>query len=77
MRDCDAFLHYSRRSAELAHRLAEVSGLRPTLAAGLQACLSSDVAQALAAAEYSRIVTASAPNEAALFDVLTSAKERL
>ena len=77
LRGCDAFLHYSRRSAELAKSLAETSGLQPTLAAGLHACLSSDIAQALASAGYSRIVTASAPNEAALFDVLISAKERL
>ena len=76
LRECGAFLHYSRRSAQLALRLAEASGLAYVFATGVHVCLSSDIAEALAFAGRSRIVIAKTPDEAALFDALASAQSR-
>jgi uroporphyrinogen-III synthase len=66
----DAVLHYSRRSAETALALAEAAGLARSFLAGVQVCLSADVAEPLVRAGAARIVTAAEPQEDALFAAL-------
>ena len=70
---CDAALHYSRRSAGLAVRLAESSGLMERFRELRHVCLSQDVARPLRAVDASRVVVAERPDEPALFDALRKA----
>jgi uroporphyrinogen-III synthase len=67
---CDAALHYSRRSAELAAALAKISGAEPSFLELKHVCLSRDVAEPLEAAGAARIAIAESPDEAALFRAL-------
>lgn len=69
----DAVLHYSRRSATIGLALAEAAGVAPALLAGLQVCLSEDVAAPLRAAGAARIAVARQPDEAALLAALDGA----
>jgi uroporphyrinogen-III synthase len=71
---CAAALHFSRRSAALAARLAEKSGLSEHFLALRHICLSDDVAEPLRAIEAPSIVIADRPEEAALIEALTAAK---
>ncbi len=68
--ECAAALHYSRRSAALAARLAKASGLATTFAAMRHVCLSPDIAEALRATGAAEIVVAGTPDESALFAAL-------
>ena len=68
---CDAALHYSRRSAVLAARLAEAAGLAKGFLALRHYCLSDDVAESLRAIGSPRVVVAARPDEAALFAALS------
>ena len=71
---CAVGLHYSRRSAALAAKLAERAGAALHFAGMLHVCLSDDVAQPLTAIGATRIVVADRPDEAALIDTLREAK---
>ena len=70
---CAAALHYSRRSAVLAARLAETAGVMNGFLALRHYCLSDDVAEPLRAIGAPCIVVAERPNEAALFAALGNA----
>jgi uroporphyrinogen-III synthase len=70
---CSAALHYSRRSAALAARLAEKSGLAQHFLALRHVCLSDDVAEPLRAIDAPCVVVADRPDEAALFAALSEA----
>ena len=70
---CSAALHYSRRSAALAVRLAEKSGLTQHFLALRHFCLSLDVAEPLRSIDAPRVVVAERPDEAALFAALGEA----
>ena len=65
-----AALHYSRRSAAMFIALAQASGLAAQAAALLHLCLSHDVAAPLARLGATRILCATAPDEASLLDLL-------
>jgi uroporphyrinogen-III synthase len=67
---CDAALHYSRRSAELALRLAEAAGIADRFRAMLHVCLSREAAAPFLAWEAPRLRWAPEPREDALFDAL-------
>ena len=69
---CDAALHYSRRSAALAARLAEAAGLMNGFLALRHYCLSDDVAEPLREIGATVVVVAERPDEAALFAALSS-----
>lgn len=66
---CEAALHYSRRSAELAWDLAGRAGLRGAFRAMSHACISRDAAAPLRAVA-DRIGVASAAEESPLLDAL-------
>ena len=70
---CDAALHYSTRSAELALRLAEGAGIAARFRELLHVCISEDAASPLRANCATRVRSASAPDEDALFDALARA----
>ena len=67
---CGAALHYSRRSAELAARLADEAGAAEDFRRLRHICLSADVAAPLAARGADAEVARS-PHEASLFALLT------
>ncbi len=67
---CAAALHYSRRSAALATRLAETSGLAKHFLALRHICLSDDVAEPLRSVAAACVAVAERPDEAALFAAL-------
>ena len=71
---CAAALHYSRRSAALAARLAERSGLAQHFLALRHVCLSDNVAEPLRAIEAPCVLVAERPDEAALFAALSEAE---
>ena len=71
--DCQAALHYSRRSAALAAALAAAAVAAEHFRAMTHVCLSPDVAQPLEALGAARIVTASSPEEEQLFTALVAA----
>jgi len=70
---CVAALHYSRRSAGLAARLATVSGVEARFLELKHICLSRDVAEPLEAAGAARIAIAESPDEPRLFRALCRA----
>ena len=70
---CAAALHYSRRSAVLAARLAETAGVMNGFLALRHCCLSDDVAEPLRAVGAPCVVVAERPDEAALFAALGNA----
>jgi uroporphyrinogen-III synthase len=70
---CAAALHFSRRSAVLAARLAEKSGVIEHFLALRHICLSDDVAEVLREIEAPSIVIANRPEEVALIEALTAA----
>jgi len=70
---CSVALHYSRRSATLAARLAEKSGQAEHFVALRHICLSDEVAEPLRASGAPCLVVAKWPNEAALFAALSEA----
>ena len=70
---CDAALHYSARSAELALRLAEGAGIMKSFRALLHVCISEDAASPLRSSGATRVRSASRPDEDALFDALARA----
>ena len=70
---CAAALHYSRRSAVLAARLAETAGVMNGFLALRHCCLSDDVAEPLRAIGAPCVVVAERPDEAALFAALGNA----
>ena len=70
---CSAALHYSRRSATLAARLAEKSGQAEHFRALSHFCLSDDVAKPLLESGAPCVVVAERPDEAALFAALREA----
>jgi uroporphyrinogen-III synthase len=69
----DAALHYSARSAELALRLAAGAGIADRFRTLLHVCISEDAASPLRASGATRVRSASAPDEDALFDALARA----
>ena len=71
--NCDAALHYSTRSAELALRLAKGAGIAESFRALLHVCISEDAASPLRSSGATRVRSASSPDEAALFDALARA----
>ena len=70
---CSAALHYSRRSAALAARLAENSGQAEHFLALRHICLSEDVAEPLHAIGAPSVVVSERPDEVALFAALSEA----
>ena len=68
----DVALHYSRRSVEIALRLAEQDGLVDALLLIHHACLSADVAEPLRRRRAASIAVAERPDEDALLDLLTN-----
>lgn len=70
---CAAALHYSARSATLAARLAEKSGLAECFLALRHVCLSYEVAEPLRAIDAPAVIVARSPDEAALFAALRDA----
>ena len=68
----DAALHYSRRSAEIASRLAARAGLGERWPAIAHVAISRDAAAPLQAAGAS-VFIAAAPDEAAMFEALSAA----
>ena len=64
---CVAALHYSRRSAQLAARLAETAGVEACFLKLKHVCMSRDVAEPLEAIGAGRISIAETPDEAGLF----------
>jgi uroporphyrinogen-III synthase len=67
-----AALHYSRRSAELAIRLAAAAGLTERWRAGVHVAISADAALPLQAAGMKKIFIAAEPTEASMFATLAS-----
>ncbi len=67
---CEAVLHYSRRSAELAAVLAARAGLGDLWRAMAHACLSADVAEPLRLRGAGRILVAAGAQEHLLFEAL-------
>jgi uroporphyrinogen-III synthase len=72
--ECASALHYSRRSAALASRLAEAAGLAEIFATMRHVCLSADVAEPLQAIGAAEVLVADAPDEPALFATLRQAQ---
>jgi uroporphyrinogen-III synthase len=70
---CAAALHYSRRSAALAARLADKAGLKERFLAMRHICLSNDVAEPLRAFGADHVLVADRPEEAALLAALSEA----
>jgi uroporphyrinogen-III synthase len=68
---CVGALHYSRRSAALAAKLAKVAGEERRFLGLRHFCLSDDVAEPVRALGAARIAVAETPDEAGLFDVLS------
>ena len=68
---CASALHYSRRSAALAARLAERAGAAAHFASMRHVCLSNDVAEPLRAIGAVQVLVADQPEEAALFAILS------
>lgn len=73
LRACGAALHYSRRNAVLALRLAALAGCADAFRALIHVCLSRDVADVLRADGAGAIALAGQPTEAALFAALRAA----
>jgi len=71
--NCDAALHYSARSAELALRLANGAGIAESFRALLHVCISEDAASSLRSSGATRVRSSSNPDEHALFDALARA----
>ena len=69
---CDAVLHYSRRSAELAAGLAERAGLAAHFSNVLHVCISDTAAEPLRFAGAHRIFIASSAREENLFETLAA-----
>lgn len=67
---CGAALHYSSRSAGLAARLAESSGVMERFLELRHICLSTEVAKPLRSIRARCVVVAERPDESALFDEL-------
>jgi uroporphyrinogen-III synthase len=72
LRGCEAALHYSRRSAALAARLAETHGLSDRMRGWAHHCLSPDVAEALLELGL-RCACAPVPTETSLLNGLDAA----
>jgi uroporphyrinogen-III synthase len=70
---CEAALHYSRRSAAQAARLAQASGLAQHFLAMRHICLSRDVAEPLETIGAAHILVAETPDEPALLATLSDA----
>jgi uroporphyrinogen-III synthase len=70
---CDAMLHYSRRSAELAIGLAGRGGVADHFHAILHVCISTDAAEPLRSIGAKRIVVAAGAQESLLLDALSAA----
>jgi uroporphyrinogen-III synthase len=70
---CQAVLHYSRRSADLARTLAERAGLGDHFRAVLHVCISQDAAEPLRGWGAARTAVASAAQEPLLLDALEAA----
>jgi len=70
LKKASAALHYSRRSAEVALRLAEAAGLATHWRHLSHVAISEDAAAPLRAAGIGRIFVAPAPLEASMLDVL-------
>jgi len=70
---CAFALHYSKRSAALAARLAEAAGLSGRFDAMTHVCLSADVAGPLEAIGIAHVLVAERPDEPALFAALSRA----
>jgi len=70
---CAFALHYSRRSAALAVKLAQTAGAAARFRRMTHVCLSADVAKALEAIEAARTRIAVSPHETALFAALIEA----
>ena len=70
---CAFALHYSRRSAALAVRLAKAAGLSGRFAAMTHVCLSADVAGPLEAIGAAHVLVAERPDEPALLAALSHA----
>ena len=68
LRECDVFLHYSRRSAELALALAVAAGLGAAFECGVHVAISADVAVALRGLKD--VFLAETPDEAGLLAAL-------
>lgn len=66
LQGCSAALHYSRRSAEIAVKLAEAHMLLPTMQGWHHHCLSPDVAASLRGIGMAHVRSAAMPNEASL-----------
>jgi uroporphyrinogen-III synthase len=73
VREIDAVLHYSRRSAETFLRLVDKAGLLNAALSLGHYCLSAEVAAPLAEMGAGRVEIAAAPNETALFALVGSA----
>ena len=73
---CVAALHYSRRSAALAGKLAQASGLSGHFRAMRHVCLSHDVAEPFEGIGATRVFVADAPDERSLFSALDLALRR-
>ena len=73
---CFAALHYSRRSAAIAARLARAAGRESDFRRLVHVCLSVDVAAPLRAAGVERLEIADRPDEAALLAALSRAARR-
>lgn len=71
---CSAALHYSSRSAALALRLAEASGILTTFAGMRHVCLSDETAAPLRAIGAPAVFVALTPDEPALFAALRQAE---
>jgi uroporphyrinogen-III synthase len=67
---CQIALHYSRRGAELARRLAELGGIADRFRGLAHLCLSREAAEPLRSLGARRLSWAAAPREDALFDAL-------
>jgi uroporphyrinogen-III synthase len=70
---CDAALHYSLRSAELAARLAARAGIADRFRALLHICISEDAAAPLLAIGATNVGWAKSPQQNALFEALARA----
>jgi uroporphyrinogen-III synthase len=70
---CTAALHYSRRSARLAARLAEAAGFSQRFVSLPHVCLSREVAEALEAIGATDLFVSPTPDETALLKTLSHA----
>ena len=76
LRGCDGALHYSRRSAALALKLAGAAGLHPLWRELAHVVISQDAAGPLRDFGARRIVVASAPRERDMIEALPGALAR-